>query len=162
MDESGCSAETTNRRASVNMGQRQARVLRYNRRYSASTQRGAKRGRGQADSDKSTRSVSPCPARASRTRCRLRAVSRARQCDGGELNRELRGSTRRNNGTRAQGRTPERDRAPSRGARCWGGHRGTRSSRGQRGDEARTTVGEGAWLGEIRAPGSSDERWPWR
>jgi hypothetical protein len=32
------------------------------------------------------------------SRCRLRAVLRAWQRDGGELNRELRGSTRRNNG----------------------------------------------------------------
>jgi hypothetical protein len=69
---------------------------------SASSDARRKRGHGRAGSNTSTHSVSPYPARALQTRCRLRAVSCARQRDGGELNRELRGSTRRNNGMREQ------------------------------------------------------------
>jgi hypothetical protein len=60
-------------------------------------------------SDTSTRNILSCPTRASRTRCRLRAVSPVRQHDGEELNRELRGSTHRNNGTLRARRKDEQD-----------------------------------------------------
>jgi hypothetical protein len=71
--------------------------------------REARRGHGRAGSDTSSRNVLPCPACASRTWYRPRIVSRVRQRDGSKLNRELRGSTRRNIKTLRARRKGEQD-----------------------------------------------------
>jgi hypothetical protein len=121
--------------------------------------REAKRGHGRAGSDTSPHNVSPYPARVSRTWYRLRAGSRARQRDGGELNRELHGSTRRNNET-LRARRKEFDRR----AKRLGNSMGEQSAQGeQQRDDTASWGSDAACLNpsrETRAgAGSRARRW---